>query len=251
MRALALALGLAIALLRPGPAPAQEIVAALSQSDVSINSTFAGSKILIFGAIKDPPPGGPFDVVITVSGPLAPVTVRRKDRVAGIWVNAESAEIDAAPSFYAVATTGRLDAVLTRTEDLRHAVTIARAIRAVGSGAQEPQAFVAALIRMREASGAYLMAEGAVALRANALFRTEIALPPDLTEGDYVARILLTREGRVLARESAVLAVRKVGLERFLFNLAHDAPAVYGTMSLAIAIAAGWGASAAFRLLRA
>ena len=247
IRALALALGLLVA----GPSPAQEIVAALSQSDVSINSTFAGSKILIFGAIKDPPPGPPLDAVITVSGPLAPVTVRRKDRVAGIWVNAEAAEIDAAPSFYAVATTGPLDEVLTRTEDLRHAVSIPRAIRAVGSGAQEPQAFVAALIRMREEAGAYIVAEGAVALREDALFRTEIDLPPDLTEGDYEARILLARDGRVLAQETAVLAVRKVGLERFLFNLAHDDPAVYGLMSLVIAIGAGWGASAAFRLLRA
>ena len=244
------ALALVLALVPAGPAAAQEIVAALSQSDVSINSTFAGSKILIFGAIKDPPLGPPLDAVITVSGPLEPVTVRRKDRVAGIWINAEAAEIDAAPSFYAVATTGPLDEVLTRTEDLRHAVSIPRAIRAVASGAQEPQAFVAALIRMREEAGAYLMAEGSVAIRENALFRTEIALPPDLTEGDYETRILLTRDGQVLAQESAVLAVRKVGLERFLFNLAHDDPGVYGVMSLAIAIGAGWGASAAFRLLR-
>ena len=245
IRALALLLCLVAS-----PAPAQEIVAALSQSDVSINSTFTGSKILVFGAIKDAPDDVRLDVVVTISGPLEPVTVRRKDRVAGIWINAEAAEIDAAPSFYAVATTGPIDDVLTRTEDLRHAVTIPRAIRAVGSGASEPQAFVAALIRMREEAGTYLVAEGAVALKQDALFRTEIALPPDLTEGDFEARMLLTHEGRVVAQESAVLAVRKVGLERFLFNLAHDDPAVYGLMSLAIAIGAGWGASAAFRLLR-
>ena len=48
-------LALALALLAPAPAPAQEIVAALSQSDVSITSTFSGSEILVFGAIKDPP----------------------------------------------------------------------------------------------------------------------------------------------------------------------------------------------------
>ena len=243
-------LALALALLAPAPAPAQEIVAALSQSDVSITSTFSGSEILVFGAIKDPPEGSPLDVVVTVAGPLQRVVVRRKDRVAGIWVNAEAAEIDAAPAFYAVATTGPLDEVLTRTEDLRHAVSTHRAIRAVGSGAQEPQRFVDALIRIRERAGAYLVAEGAVTLREGALFRTEIALPANLTEGDYEARILLTQDGRVVAQGTAVLEVRKVGLERFLFTLAHDAPVLYGLASLAIAIAAGWGASAAFRLMR-
>ena len=87
-------------------------------------------------------------------------------------------------------------------------------------------------------------------LREGALFRTEIALPANLTEGDYEARILLTQDGRVVAQGTAVLEVRKVGLERFLFTLAHDAPVLYGLASLAIAIAAGWGASAAFRLMR-
>ena len=44
--------------------------------------------------------------------------------------------------------------------------------------------------------------------------------------------------------------VRKVGLERWLYNMSREQPLLYGLMSLAIAIAAGWGASAAFRILR-
>lgn len=241
-----------LAALAAGAARAQDIVLALSQSDVSITATFAGSRILVFGAIRNPPGGDtPLDVVVTVAGPLAPVTVRRKARVGGVWVNVEAAEIDAAPSFYAVATTAPLDEALTRTEDLRHAVSVPRAIRAVGSGAEEPQAFVDALIRIREADGHYVVAEGAVTLRERALFRTDIALPPDLVEGDYEARAFLTRDGRVLATESATLAVRKVGIERFLYRLAHESPAIYGLASLLLAGAAGWGASAAFRALRA
>ena len=45
--------------------------------------------------------------------------------------------------------------------------------------------------------------------------------------------------------------VRKVGLERWLYNMSRENALMYGLMSLAIAIAAGWGASAAFRLIRA
>ena len=46
------------------------------------------------------------------------------------------------------------------------------------------------------------------------------------------------------------ITVRKVGLERWIYNLAHDQPLAYGILSLAIAIAAGWLASAVFRYLR-
>ena len=49
---------------------------------------------------------------------------------------------------------------------------------------------------------------------------------------------------------SAPIEVRKVGLERWLYRLALEQPFIYGIMSLAIAISAGWGASAAFRVFK-
>ena len=71
-----------------------------------------------------------------------------------------------------------------------------------------------------------------------------------MTEGDYTARFFLTRNGRVIDSHETVIDVRKVGLERFLFNLSRERPLVYGIMSLTIAIIAGWGASAFFRYIR-
>ena len=68
----------------PMSATAQEnIVADLSQTHVSITTNFTGSEILIFGAVKRETPRAslaPLDVIITISGPEAPVTVRKKDR---------------------------------------------------------------------------------------------------------------------------------------------------------------------------
>ena len=82
------------------------------------------------------------------------------------------------------------------------------------------------------------------------LFRSKVELPANLVEGDYATRIFLTREGEVVALQETVINVRKTGLERFLYTLAYEKPLVYGLMSLAIAIAAGWAASAVFRLIR-
>ena len=89
-----------------------------------------------------------------------------------------------------------------------------------------------------------------MAVDEQTLFRTSIKLPANLTEGDYVTRIFLTREGRVVSQYETVIDVRKVGLERWLYTLSREKPLWYGLMSLAIAIAAGWGASAAFRVLQ-
>jgi hypothetical protein len=82
------------------------------------------------------------------------------------------------------------------------------------------------------------------------LFRGRIELPAALTEGDYETRIFLTRDGKVVSEYTTSIDVRKVGLERWLFSLSREEPVYYGIMSLAIAIAAGWLASAAFSFIR-
>ncbi|PJJ80663.1 uncharacterized protein (TIGR02186 family) [Brevirhabdus pacifica] len=232
----------------------ETIVASLSQNRVSITASFDGSEILIFGAVKRerPAPDGPLHVIITVSGPSMPTTVRRKERVAGIWVNTDAVEIDAAPSFYAVSTTAPLPEILSEVSDLRHRISIERAIRSVGAPATitDSPAFTEALIRIREKQDLYALLENSTTLLDDALFRTEIALPANLVEGNYTTRIYLLRGGRVVEESDTTIFVSKVGVERWIFNLAHEQPLIYGLLSLFIAIAAGWGASAVFRYMR-
>lgn len=234
---------------------AEEVVLGLSSDQVSITTRFNGSEILIFGAVKRESPipqDAPLEVVITVSGPSQPVIVRKKSRRAGIWVNTNAAHIDQAPSFYAVATTGPLDEVLSATENLRHKVSIERAIRAVGaaSDVRHPEDYTEALIRIRSEEGLYQQLEGAVVFDQQTLFRTAITMPSNLTEGDYATRIFLTRAGKVVSDYETTIDVRKVGLERWLFAMSRQQPMLYGLMSLLIAIGAGWCASTAFTLLR-
>ena len=246
---------LLLLLLMALPARGEQVVLGLSQNEVAITANFDGSRILVFGAIKRETPipeGPPLEVVVTVSGPSKPVTVRRKERVFGIWVNTESVLVDSAPSFYAVATSGPLDTVLKDVEDLRHQVSIERAIRSVGAAMhiREAQAFADAVVRIREKNGLYKIVENSVAVDEQTLFRTAIDMPANLTEGEYSTRIFLTRDGNVISIYETTIDVRKVGLERWLYNLSRQQPFLYGLMSLAIAIAAGWGASAAFQVLR-
>ncbi|OYU18671.1 MAG: hypothetical protein CFE34_09460, partial [Rhodobacteraceae bacterium PARR1] len=213
-----------------------------------------GAELLIYGAVKRETsiPSGKLEVIVTVEGPSTPLVIRKKDRVAGIWINRERVRIDAAPSFYAVATTGPLRTILSETDNLRHRITIPRAIRAIGltDEATESDAFVDALLRIRRDNGAYRSMQGAVQLSDDTLFRTDIVLPANLTEGEYKVRLFLTRDGRVVDHQDRVIYVRKEGLERFLFNLSREQPLLYGLLALALAGLAGWGASEAFRLLR-
>ncbi|MBT8475595.1 MAG: TIGR02186 family protein [Alphaproteobacteria bacterium] len=237
------------------PLRAEEVVAGLSQNRISITTNFDGSEILIFGAVKREatiPEGEPLEVIITVAGPSEPVVVRKKDRRFGIWINTAAVEVDSAPSFYSVATSAPWEEVVTDVEDLRHKISVTRAIRSVGapSEVRNSETFTEALIRIREADDLYQTNINSVDVSQQTLFSTSVQLPANLTEGDYVARFFLTRGGVVLDQHETTIFVQKVGLERFLYNLAHEQPLVYGLLSLFIAIVAGWGASTFFRYLR-
>ncbi len=237
------------------PAAAEEVVLGLSQDEVAITTSFDGSEILIFGAIKRETPipdGPPLEVIVTVAGPSEPVTVRRKERRYGIWVNTDAVEVDEAPSYYAVATSGLLRDVLLNTDDLRYKISVPRAIRSVGAPMtiSDAPSFTGALIRIRSDAELYQLKENSVIVDDQTLFRGRIKLPAALTEGAYQTRIFLTREGRVISQYETAIDVRKVGLERWLFSMSREQPFLYGLMSLAIAIFAGWGASAAFSVLR-
>lgn len=235
------------------PAKAEEIVLGLSRDEVAITANFDGSDILIFGAIKRDAPA-PTDeklgVIITVAGPDGPVTVRRKARRLGIWVNTDSVNVAVAPSFYAVATNMPLADVLNAEVDSKARISIANAIRTYGQMDGKEVDFEDALIRIREDQRLYQTLPDAVLVEDETLFRTNISMPANLTEGDYRAEIYLTRGGDIVDVYVTDIPVKKVGLERWLYNLAHDNALLYGLMSLAIAIAAGWGASAVFSVFK-
>lgn len=242
-------------LLFTSPAQAQEeVVAGLSQNSVALTVNFVGSDILIFGAVRRDGaiPEGPLDVVVTVEGPPQEATIWRKARRAGIWMNTEAQEVRAAPSFYAVASTAPLADILSPETDLDYRISTRLAIFEARSSVDvsDPAAFTEALIRIRQNEGLYQEGQSSVSLDRDTLFTTRITLPKNIVEGSYAARILLLREGAVIDEHETFIEVRKAVLERWLYSLAYDQPALYGLLALFVAAFFGWGAAAVFRLIR-
>lgn len=236
--------------------PSEHVIAALSQNAVGITADFSGSEIFVFGAIGRnftldsslPRP----EIIIAVTGPADAAFVRKKERVFGIWVNTETVRVDKAPGFYAISTTGPLNEILSETDDLRYRISVDQVVRVVGEAANvdEPAEFREAVIRLNRASGVYYEQIGGVKMTEKTLFQAHFDLPSNLVEGDYRARVFLVRGKVVLDSYETAITVRKVGLERWIYNLANEQSLIYGLLSILLALSAGWGASEAFRLMR-
>ena len=250
MRSWLAAFGL-LALSAASAAAKEEVVSALSQNRIAITANFDGSEIFVFGAIKreSPPAEGKLGVVITVAGPSIPTIVRRKARKFGIWVNVDAVEVDAAPTFYAVASSAPIEEILTYVDDLKHKIRIEEMIKSVGAPMHimDAQTFPEALVRIREREGLYIEIPETVDIKSETLFGTHVALPANLVEGDYTATIYITRDGVVVDKQESTIDVHKVGLERWIYTLAHEQPLVYGLLAVLLAAVTGWAASVAFR----
>lgn len=232
---------------------AEQVVASLSQHDVSLTTGFSGSELFVYGAVRRtdaaPDPAGPLHILITITGPLEPVTVHRKERHLGVWANGPGVLVDAAPSFYVVASSGGFRQTLTWTDDLRYRIGLEYIIKLIDAPpwVENREDYRMAVARVRQDEGRYSVLPGAVRIIENTLFETRIDLPADLTEGDYTARVFLIRDRGVVDVFSDTIEVRRAALGRFVYMAAQDHAALYGMASLALALAAGWAASAFFR----
>lgn len=251
LRALAVILALAL------PATAQEtFVTGLSTDEIALTANFSGSELFVFGAIRRdapiPPDTDPLDIVITIKGPANPVTVRRKERRFGIWINTESVDVRDAPSFYAIATTGPLREILTETERLRFQIGMDQAVRKVTGHPtiEDTSSFTEAVVRLRKKQELYEVLDGGVSLAEETLFQARIAMPANIVEGVYRAEFFLVRDRAVVSTAETGIVVEKAGIERWIYNLSRQQPLTYGIMSVLVALLAGWLAAAAFRLIK-
>ncbi len=222
------------------------LVADISERTIEIRYSFSGAHLLLFGAIKkdagldvENP-----DIVVVVRGPAMPVVVRRKERIAGIWVNMDSLTFINAPGYYAVASTRPLDEIADRRTLRTHEIGFNNIQLAIQTAldAEEYNAFRSAFIRNKGAEGLFFSSTANVTLAEDVLFRTDVELPANVPVGSYAADVYLFQDGQLLGSHSTDLVVDKSGFERAVYDLAHMRPALYGLLAIFIAVAAGWTA---------
>ncbi len=235
---------LALAAAQPATA-AIKLISDISQSRIDIEYSFAGANLLVFGAVQYPggrPPGDAPEIAIVVRGPAEPITVRRKARVAGIWLNTAKARYESAPGFYAVASSRPVRDMLDETTAAIYEIGLDH-LQLSPASANAPadlQAFEAGLLALRKRTGLYAENPHGVSIVENMLYSARIAIPSAVPVGDYDAQIFLIRQGRVVATTNRRIAIGKSGFERAVYVAATDHGLAYGLAAVALALVAGW-----------
>lgn len=222
----------------------QELVADLSSHRVAISTGFTGSQVVLFGAT-----GGEGDVALVVRGPDERVVVRRKDRIAGIWVNRAGMVFEGVPAYYAVASNRPLEAFMSPAVMARNQIGVEHLrLTAEADGLEDEVAtFRAALVRNKQRDGLFPVELGKVVFLGARLFRTDVYFPANVPTGNYTVKVFLIRDGQVVSAQTTPLFVSKTGMEAKISQFAHRNSFYYGLFAVALALMAGWFADFVFR----
>jgi uncharacterized protein (TIGR02186 family) len=236
-------------LLGSTPAGAESLISTLSADQVEITSNFTGERIVVFGAVRGAPEGDPgYEVAVVVQGPDQAVTVRRKERLVGIWANRGARDFVEVPSYYVMHLSGNFSAALDSPAlgQYRLGVASLRFLHDAGRGT-ETESFAKALVQVKSTRGLYAERKGEVKFLAPNVFRTDFFLPSDIPTGDYRVSVYLFRKGAFLAGETQTLRIEKGGFSERLAQIADTQPLVYGLACVALALFTGWLAGVIFR----
>ena len=248
LRAIGLAL-LPLAALMLGAASAPHLVPDVSQRQIDIQYSFKGAELLLFGAIVYPdgrPPKEPADIVVVLKGPERPITLREKQQIAGIWVNADSMQFQSAPSFYAIASSRPIKEITDERTSAIYELSInnIQLSPIAFDIAAEIARFENGLIDLQQRHGLFVKRVGSVEITDGVLYRARLPLSARAVVGDYTAETFLIQDGRGVAAAIRDIQVRKSGFERFIASAAENWSLAYGLCAIIISVGmgamAGW-----------
>jgi uncharacterized protein (TIGR02186 family) len=230
------------------------LVPEVSQHEIQVRQGFTGTELLLYGAILDPSgirAGRDYDIVVVLKGPTQSIKLREKQKLAGVWVNADSTDFRSAPSFYAVVSSKEIkDIVDDRTAAIYELGLPWLQLSPIGAIDPKQQArFAAGLVGLRQGEGLYKEDQKGVSISEQVLYQARISLPSSVQTGTYTAETFAINHGRVVASAIARVEVRKLGFERFVAVFAEAQPLLYGLLAVALSVLMGWIAGRLFALI--
>jgi len=228
------------------------LVPDISARNVQIRYSFTGAQLLLFGAVVYPggrTPDHPVDIAVVLRGPVQPILVREKQKIAGIWMNADSNRFRSAPSFYSVASSRPIPDLVDERTAAIYELGVHNLQLSPGGGAlpDKERRFEAGLLDLRHRHGLYSENPRGVEISSGVLYRAAITIPSQVPVGTYTAETFLIDDGRVLAAASRDIQIDKSGFERFIAVSARRHRILYGLTAVALSLGLGWAAAAAFR----
>jgi uncharacterized protein (TIGR02186 family) len=212
----------------------------IQPNTIRIGSFFSGGKVTVRAVV----PYGD-QIAFRIVGPREDLTLMRKGRVGGLWMNVQQIHFQNLPKVYLLWTSDKLasmEAGGTKAMKLNYLSILSGTLETKNQ--EEEPLFLNELIKLKEADRLYHVSEGTVRIRSlekGVWDRADavLELPPKIYPGSYVLELLAFKEGNGRLLHSSALEVKLVGFPALISGLALRKGLLYGILAVLIATVSG------------
>ena len=227
------------------------LTAKANHDHITIDFFYHGSTVSIRGISE---PGT--DLVIKITSPEGHQVLKQKGKVAGVlWMNVGQLKFEQTPNFYEVFSTKKVEDILSREEMEKYVIgypALAKHVEITPVVNEEEKAkWFDEFIKFKEDSKVYVTASGKIETTMNADGKQEYYVltdwPYQAQPGDYLVSVYAVKDNKVIEQAQSKVNVEQVGMVKTLATMAKNSPAIYGFLSIGVALGAGFGVSLVFR----
>jgi len=210
-------------------------------NSIRIGSFFSGEKITVRAAI----PHG-YQAALRILGPREDLSLMRKGRVGGLWMNIQEVHFKNLPKVFLLWTSDKLSLMEKADPEgpnrLGYSSVLSGALESERRG--EESLLVKELIKLKESDRLYHIFEGTIRIKPLApevwdQAEAVLDLPAKLYPGSYRLELWAGKEGKARLIQSSDLEVKLVGFAALISNLAKGKGLWYGILAVLVATFSG------------
>jgi len=222
---------------------AKPIDSDISHDKILIDARFSGQKLFLFGARNSPG-----EIIVVVRGPDEDYVVRKKEKIAGIWLNRKQMKFKDVYGFYDIYSS--FDVANISNELLVKNLNIGVEnipLNYTGEAyLEEIDDFRSAIYEKKFNNELYAKNVNEIKFMGDTLFKANLNFPKTIPHGFYNIDIYLVADNNFVAMQTIPIEVKRTGFESFIYNSAHDYSIAYALFCVLAALFAGWFANIIF-----
>ena len=204
---------------------------------------FGGDTITFHGTFPQP---GTSLIVKVESNNNPPLKLVRKGKVVFFWMAVKQFEISNVPFLYKILCSGDINKTLNKDlkkklgigyESLRENMELE--LLKGKSSQDDKQVVFDGFVKMKEKFGLYEVIENAIKIRDDFSFTFDLPFSDRSVEGEYKVECFAIKNGKMVGKAETTITIEKVGLARWITNMAHNYSAIYGIIAVIVAISVG------------
>lgn len=226
------------------------LTAKINHDRIKIDLFYHGSKMSVSGeADKD------VDLIIKITSPEGDQVLREKRKMAGfLWMNMGKLNFKYVPNLYFLSSTKNIQNILSREEMDKYSIGYSALENNVeitpAMNENKKTKWFSEFLKFKKSSKLYAIYSGQISTNVKdgrQGYFISLNWPYQAPPGDYFINVYAVKDNKVIEQAEAKGLVEQAGIVNTLADMAKNNSALYGILSILVAVSAGSGVSMIFR----